>query len=77
MEGSKKLQDVFTDALVPAEKRRTWPVIAIGETVIWLPGLVRSRHLLLEAGGGPVIRLEATAVSYLDSGQWLRRLRTI
>ncbi|MCB0856566.1 MAG: tRNA lysidine(34) synthetase TilS [Solirubrobacterales bacterium] len=60
MEGSKKLQDVFTDALVPAENRRTWPVIAIGETVIWLPGLVRSRHLLLEAGSGPVIRLEAT-----------------
>lgn len=61
MDGSKKLQDVFTDALVPVERRRSWPVIAIGETVIWLPGLVRSRHLLLAEGNGPVLRLEATS----------------
>ncbi len=61
MDGSKKLQDVFTDALVPAERRRSWPVIAIGETIIWLPGLVRSRHLLLGDGRGPVLRLEATS----------------
>ncbi|MBN8870283.1 MAG: tRNA lysidine(34) synthetase TilS [Solirubrobacterales bacterium] len=59
MQGRKKLQDVFTDALVPASQRRAWPVLVAGEIVIWVPGLVRSRHLLV---GGPdrrVLRLHA------------------
>ena len=60
MSGSKKLQDVFTDALVPAPRRRTWPVLAVGETVIWVPGLVRSKHLLIGGPEKPVLRLQAT-----------------
>ncbi len=60
MSGSKKLQDVFTDALVPASKRRTWPVLVIGPTVIWVPGLVRSKHLLISHPERSVQRLEAT-----------------
>lgn len=60
MSGSKKLQDVFTDALVPASKRHTWPVLVVGSTVVWVPGLVRSRHLLISDPDKPVLRLEAT-----------------
>ncbi|MCB0867227.1 MAG: tRNA lysidine(34) synthetase TilS [Solirubrobacterales bacterium] len=61
MSGRKKLQDVFTDALVPASRRRSWPVLAIGETVLWVPGLVRSKHLLIQAPDTPVLHLYARA----------------
>lgn len=60
MAGSKKLQDVFTDSRVPASRRRSWPVVAIGGQVIWVPGLVRSRHLLVGDGDEAVLRLQAT-----------------
>ena len=60
MSGSKKLQDVFTDALVPAPLRRTWPVLVIEDTVIWVPGLARSKHLLIGGPVKPVLRLHAT-----------------
>ena len=59
MSGSKSLQDVFTDALVPASRRRSWPVLVVGQTVIWVPGLVRSRHLLVGGPDKPVLRLHA------------------
>lgn len=59
MSGSKKLQDVFTDALVPASRRHDWPVLVAGETIIWVPGLVRSRHLLISGPDVPVLRLRA------------------
>jgi tRNA(Ile)-lysidine synthase len=59
MTGSKSLQDVFTDALVPASRRRSWPVLVVEETVVWVPGLVRSRHLLVGGPDKPVLRLHA------------------
>lgn len=59
MSGSKSLQDVFTDALVPASRRRTWPVLTFGGIVVWVPGLVRSRHLLVAGPNRSVLRLEA------------------
>lgn len=37
--GSKKLQDIFTDAKVPARERRIYPVVCVDEEIIWLPGL--------------------------------------
>lgn len=37
--GSKKLQDIFTDAKVPARERRRCPVVCVDEEIIWLPGL--------------------------------------
>lgn len=60
MSGSKKLQDLFTDSLVPAPRRRTWPILTVGSKVIWVPGLARSRHLLIGGPDTPVIHLQAT-----------------
>lgn len=59
MEGSKRLQDVFTDARVPASRRALWPVLTAGETIVWIPGLVRSRHLLVVDSDSRVLWLEA------------------
>ena len=47
MEGSKLLSDVFIDHKIKREWRRSYPVFAIGQEVVWVPGLVRSRtHLV-------------------------------
>lgn len=59
MTGSKSLQDVFTDGLVPASRRRSWPVLVVEDAVIWVPGLVRSRRLLIGGPGKPVLGLHA------------------
>jgi len=39
--GTRKVKDVFIDRKVPAAQRRVFPVIAMGEQIVWLPGLVR------------------------------------
>jgi len=37
-DGRKKLQDIFTDAKLPKEERWKWPIIAVGDDVVWVPG---------------------------------------
>lgn len=55
MQGSKRLSDVFIDAKVPKEMRQWYPVLVVNDEVLWVPGLVRSRHRLLsEFDQGPV-----------------------
>jgi tRNA(Ile)-lysidine synthase len=41
--GTRKLQDVLVDAKVPREARPSVPVLAAGEDILWVPGLVRGR----------------------------------
>jgi len=36
--GTRKLQDIFVDCKIPAERRGAYPVIATRDTVAWLPG---------------------------------------
>jgi tRNA(Ile)-lysidine synthase len=38
MKGSKKLQDVFTEAGVEAARRHSIPLILAGEEIVWVPG---------------------------------------
>ena len=38
LDGTRKLQDIFTDAKVPVAERDTYPVIASGDEIVWLPG---------------------------------------
>ncbi len=40
MKGRRKLQDVFTDAKVPKDQRKIWPVVTLaGGAIGWVPGL--------------------------------------
>jgi tRNA(Ile)-lysidine synthetase-like protein len=34
-----KVQDVFTDAKVPARERDDWPLVTVEEAVLWIPGI--------------------------------------
>jgi tRNA(Ile)-lysidine synthase len=38
MEGTKKLQDIFTDAKVPRDQRDRIPVVECRGQIVWLPG---------------------------------------
>ena len=67
---SKKLQDLFTDAKVPRHERDTYPLVFLGDDLIWVPGLARDtartvprsrpgRHVWLGRGSAnPVVRSE-------------------
>jgi len=38
LKGSKKIQDIFSDAKVPAVMRRRLPIFECGKEIIWIPG---------------------------------------
>jgi len=37
--GRAKVQDVFTDAKVPARERDGWPLVLVDDRVLWIPGV--------------------------------------
>lgn len=47
--GHRKLQDVFVDGKVPRRERWGRPVLEVEQRLLWVPGLVRSRHALITA----------------------------
>jgi len=47
LEGSRKVQDVMTDAKIPRELRDQLPLVVCGETVVWFPGSRISRSFAL------------------------------
>ncbi|MGB9661719.1 MAG: tRNA lysidine(34) synthetase TilS [Moorellaceae bacterium] len=61
MKGTKKLQDLFVDAGIPAAERRRLPVVLCGENIVWVAGVRMAEefkitpstrealHLVLEA----------------------------
>lgn len=44
LNGRKKINDIFIDNKIPLSERETWPVVVDSEnTIIWLPGLKKSK----------------------------------
>lgn len=59
LDGSKSLQDLFTDRRVPRSLRRTLPVITSGERVAWIAGVAVSREFAAEPGAARAAVLSA------------------
>ena len=57
--GHRKLKDVFIDRKIPRERRGVWPLVTVGDEVVWLPGLIRSRTALVTPSTEIVLRIEA------------------
>jgi tRNA(Ile)-lysidine synthetase-like protein len=66
MEGSKKLQDIFTDLKIPKAQRESWPVVECGGEIIWLPGYRIARGWELSSDSEPALHLFSDA----GSGLW-------
>lgn len=60
MEGSRKLQDVLTDAKVPARSRPLVPVVRDGERIVWLAGVRMSEDYRVGPATRRAIRLHWT-----------------
>jgi tRNA(Ile)-lysidine synthase len=59
MNGSKKLQDIFTDLKIPKAQRSEWPVVECGGEIIWLPGYRIARGWELSSDREPALHLFA------------------
>ncbi len=60
LEGSKRLQDLFTDAGVPRSLRRALPVVAAGERIAWIAGVAVSEEFKLSERSTEVVLLSAS-----------------
>ncbi|GAB7387195.1 tRNA lysidine(34) synthetase TilS [Bacillaceae bacterium] len=58
MDGSKKVKDIFIDKKIPRTERDFCPVVACGGEIVWIPGIVRSRHALVSAATRRVLAIE-------------------
>lgn len=56
--GSKKIQDIFTDAKIPKEERDRWPVITSGKTIFWVPLLAASEKALSKSTNALIIEVK-------------------
>lgn len=57
MQGSKKLQDILVDAKVPRDERDGLPLLVAGDTVVWVPGVIRDRRFRPDAGTRLALRV--------------------
>ena len=67
----KKLQDLFTDAKIPASQRSRWPVIASEDGVWWVPGVTKPP----KATDGT--RLAVAAPAHFGNVLWTTRVRQV
>jgi tRNA(Ile)-lysidine synthase len=63
MEGTRKLQDIFTDLKIPQAQRAQWPVVECGGEIIWLPGYRIARGWQLSADSEPALHLSVSSFS--------------
>ena len=59
LEGTKTLQDVFTDNKVPKEEREQIPVVESGGTIIWVAGLAIAEDVRAAPSESEVVVLSA------------------
>lgn len=57
MRGTRLVSDIFTDAKMPAGRRRQQPVVIIDGVIAWLPGLRASKHYAVTDSTVSVMRL--------------------
>lgn len=54
----KKTKEIFIEAKIPQARRDSWPVIRLNGQIVWLAGLRRSNHALLNSETKRILRLE-------------------
>jgi tRNA(Ile)-lysidine synthase len=62
MRGTRKVHDVFVDRKLPRARRERFPVVTVGDTIAWLPGLARGDCALVTKATETALRVEASEV---------------
>ena len=62
LQGTKSLQDLFTDRKVPRSLRRTLPVVTSGERIAWIAGVAVSEEFAAASGAERAAVLSATLI---------------
>ena len=60
MAGRKKLKDLFIDRKVPRSRRRTAPLLVVGDEIAWIPGCARSGLARVGPGTREVWRIRVS-----------------
>jgi tRNA(Ile)-lysidine synthase len=59
MAGHKKIKELFIEKRVPLSIRSTWPLLAAGPDIIWIPGYARSARAVVSTKTASVLHLKA------------------
>jgi tRNA(Ile)-lysidine synthase len=63
MRGTRKVQDVFVDRKLQRARRERFPVVMVGGTIAWLPGLARGDCALVTKATETALRVEASEIA--------------
>jgi tRNA(Ile)-lysidine synthase len=63
MRGTRKVHDVFVDRKLPRARRDRFPIIMIGGTIAWLPGLARGDCALVSKATETALRVKASEIA--------------
>jgi tRNA(Ile)-lysidine synthase len=63
MRGTRKVHDVFVDRKLPRARRDRFPIIMIGDTIAWLPGLARGDCALVSKATETALRVKASEIA--------------
>jgi tRNA(Ile)-lysidine synthase len=63
MRGTRKVHDVFVDRKLPRARRERFPVVMVGDTIAWLPGLARGDCALVTKATETALRVEASEIA--------------
>lgn len=64
--GTRKLQDLFVDAGIPRAVRDLVPVVALGERLLWVPGVAVDARAAATGREAPTLHLAVTAAESGD-----------
>ena len=62
LDGTKTLQDLFTDRGVPRSERGSLPVVTVGGRVVWIAGVAVADEFRLQPASSEVAILRATPI---------------
>ena len=72
MTGTRKVQDVFVDYKLARACRPTWPLVEAECGLLWVPGMVRSRHALVTSATQTILRLTVQRDATTENTSLLR-----
>ena len=64
---TKKIQDIFVDAKLPAKLRATWPMVAGDQGVIWIPGIALSERMKIDEKSSKRLEMLFLPAPFCDS----------